>query len=768
MLVLRLSTLTNKGVSHDKQNVSFSLSLSCVILFVVPMTATAQMDEVVEVAAEEVEIPDANLRAAIEAHLPPSEGPITTLDMANLTSLVVDGYRNKILNLTGLEHAINLKRLTLINNDISDISLLADLTNLEHLGLSSNDISDISPLADLTNLETLWLSSNDISDISPLADLTNLENLELAFNDISDISPLASLTNLKFLHLGLNPISNISALSELTGLTSLSFFGNDSVLDFSPLSKLTNTRWLDLRRTAIEDVSFLVENSGVDEEDVINLTNNPLNSTSVSVHIPALERRGVQVMFGVVSDINLRRVLEELLDKKGDIITADNLVTLTVLDAPDSDINSLRGLEHATNLKELTLNGNRLSGFELLNPLSRMAKIEVLKIDDNNISFLPLQILPPQNLTNLKELSVRHNNISDITSLSRLTTLETLRLRGNSISDISALSALTNLKSLSVSGNPIEDVTPISGLTELRYLWVQEIPITDISFVENLTNLQSLYLRKNTISDISPLTQLTKLKRLGLNDNRIVDIAPLVAIASLRGSNAHVDLSGNPLNSESVDVHIPALKDRGVTVVFEPIQPIELPDNPEDINRDGTIDIQDLSLVVAVIAELPLAFFAINVDVNGDGVVNTLDMLAVVKAADVNVDGVINIDDAIAVANAIKNADDAAAAPQILASFLPRETTLLANYPNPFNPETWLPYHLAEAANVQISIYNTAGALIRQLDIGHQSAGFYTDKGSAAYWDGRNEQGGAVASGVYFYQLRAGNYSQMRRMLVVK
>ena len=93
---------------------------------------------------------------------------------------------------------------------------------------------------------------------------------------------------------------------------------------------------------------------------------------------------------------------------------------------------------------------------------------------------------------------------------------------------------------------------------------------------------------------------------------------------------------------------------------------------------------------------------------------------------------------------------------------------LLPNFPNPFNPETWIPYHLASDADVHISIYDAKGALVRQLNLGHQPAGFYTGREHAAYWDGCNENAESVVSGIYFYQLRAGDYSQMRRMVVVK
>ena len=98
----------------------------------------------------------------------------------------------------------------------------------------------------------------------------------------------------------------------------------------------------------------------------------------------------------------------------------------------------------------------------------------------------------------------------------------------------------------------------------------------------------------------------------------------------------------------------------------------------------------------------------------------------------------------------------------------PDQTLLHPNYPNPFNPETWIPYHLANDTDVQISIYDVNGALVRQLDLGYQQAGYYTNRSRAAYWDGRNEFGEQVATGVYFYQLRADNMSLIRKMVILK
>jgi len=99
---------------------------------------------------------------------------------------------------------------------------------------------------------------------------------------------------------------------------------------------------------------------------------------------------------------------------------------------------------------------------------------------------------------------------------------------------------------------------------------------------------------------------------------------------------------------------------------------------------------------------------------------------------------------------------------------IPKVFRLLPNYPNPFNPETWLPYQLAAETTVLIRIYNANGQLVRQLDLGHQQAGSYLDRDEAAYWDGKDEIGQAVSSGVYFYQIKAGDFSAVRKMTIVK
>jgi hypothetical protein len=104
----------------------------------------------------------------------------------------------------------------------------------------------------------------------------------------------------------------------------------------------------------------------------------------------------------------------------------------------------------------------------------------------------------------------------------------------------------------------------------------------------------------------------------------------------------------------------------------------------------------------------------------------------------------------------------------LVAYEIPAKTELLRNYPNPFNPETWIPYHLADTSNVQITIYNARGTVVRRLDIGHQRAGYYTSRSRAAHWDGRNDIGERITTGIYFYQLQADNVSLLRKMVILK
>lgn len=183
--------------------------------------------------AEDAEewMPDPNLREAVRQELEiDTNTPLTKADMLELVAL--DTLRlqitEKIIDLTGLEYAINLEFLLLPQNRIQDIRPLANLTKLTFLDLGGNAISDISPLAGLVNLEVLGLWSNQIVDISPLAGLVNLKDLALENNQISDASPLVGLTNLE--HISFHSGNKGSILSTLPA-SKLKEFGFDSVCD---------------------------------------------------------------------------------------------------------------------------------------------------------------------------------------------------------------------------------------------------------------------------------------------------------------------------------------------------------------------------------------------------------------------------------------------------------------------------------------------------------------------------------------------------------
>ena len=239
-----------------------------------------------------VSIPDARLAMAARKHL--GGAALTRHTILSLRNLRAPHHR--IIDLTGLEHAINLGLLSLGGNSVSDISALAGLKNLTTLGLGNNSISDISALAGLKNLKRLSLGSNSISDISALTGLTNLKHLSLGNNSISDISALAGLTNLTRLSLGSNSVSDISVLAGLTNLTRLSL-GSNSISDISALTGLTNLTTLILWDNSVSDLSPLVENAGLGSGDMVDVRRNPLRYLSIHTHTPTLQNRGVRVLF---------------------------------------------------------------------------------------------------------------------------------------------------------------------------------------------------------------------------------------------------------------------------------------------------------------------------------------------------------------------------------------------------------------------------------------------------------------------------------------
>ncbi|MDE0682207.1 MAG: dockerin type I domain-containing protein [Candidatus Poribacteria bacterium] len=208
----------------------------------------------------------------------------------------------------------------------------------------------------------------------------------------------------------------------------------------------------------------------------------------------------------------------------------------------------------------------------------------------------------------------------------------------------------------------------------------------------------------------------------------------------------------------------------------------ETPQLAEDVNRDGVVDLQDLVFVASQFGQSSGENAA---DINRDGVVDIADILLVAGALEtgngapsaysrsIGLLTVGEVEQWLMQAQQINDKGPVfqrgiAVLQSLLDVLTPKETVLLPNYPNPFNPETWIPYQLAETTDVTIRIYATSGELVRTLALGHQSAGTYQSHSQAAYWDGKNEFGEPVASGIYFYALSTGRFTATRRMVIRK
>ena len=242
-----------------------------------------------------------------------------------------------------------------------------------------------------------------------------------------------------------------------------------------------------------------------------------------------------------------------------------------------------------------------------------------------------------------------------------------------------------------------------------------------------------------------------------------------------------------------------------------------------DVNGDGQVTVIDLAIVALSYGTQVPVGVSLPADVNTDGVVDILDLTAVAQGIDAAGGGLNQLSlweveaALLAAAEQVAEIGVVAGAPmgfgtgqhalsngivygnvaaaladarrmtvgdvrlgkgmavlegllQLLAEMgvIPETTALLPNYPNPFNPETWIPYQLATAADVTLTVYDMRGVAVRQLVLGHQPAGVYQSRGRAAYWNGRNDLGELVASGVYFYTLTTGDFVATRKLLIAK
>ena len=270
-------------------------------------------------------------------------------------------------------------------------------------------------------------------------------------------------------------------------------------------------------------------------------------------------------------------------------------------------------------------------------------------------------------------------------------------------------------------------------------------------------------------------------------EDRIQHIGGLIACQRLNGSpSSIVEFVTPKLTPEQTEDIWIEVFDRLGYEYTQGYRIVTVPPDPSDrlaadVNSDSVVDVEDLMLVAASFGTAPASDALPDTDVNNDGEVNDADVELVLAALE-GAPAAPSLDAQWTAASLQRwiaeakqqNRTDAtfqrgiAVLERWLATLLPKETILLANYPNPFNPETWIPYQLSKPGDVILHIYSVNGALIRTLGLGHQSAGTYHSKSRAAYWDGRNELGEHVASGIYFYTLSAGDFTATRKMLIQK
>ena len=718
---------------------------------------------------------------------------------------------NRVSDLEPLTNLIRLEQLDLDNNSVSDISLLAELIRLTSLYLQNNKISNISVIAGMTRLRFLYLNNNSVSNIEPLSGLTRLTELRLDRNSILDIAALSGLHQLTELRLDRNNITDLSPLVANTGL------GNGDTIDVrrNPLSYLsihTHIPALQNRGVTIEFDNVVTEPVDIPDpnlRDAIALvldkvSGEPITTTEM-LDLFNLEARDANIsnLTGLKHATNLKAAFLER-NSISDISPVAGLTQLTKLRLGGNSISDISPLSGLTQLTRLSLWANSISG---ISPVKALTNLTELNLSGNSIS----SIASVAGLTQLTWLHLQSNSISDIAVLAGLTNLTALRLDRNSISDISALSVLDQLTELRLDRNNITDLSPLvanTGLGNRDTVDVRGNPLSYLSVHTHIPDLQSKGVKvefdnqahpvllkisgdnqKGTSS--VPLSQPFVVEAQDANGSTLAGV-PVKFVVTVGGGTLRTTTTrtgpngraqstlilGPNLGTNAVEVSAAGIES---TATFYAIADSELLPTIADINSDGLVNVLDLILIASNLGQSGQN----DADVNGDGVVNILDLVlaagmfdsaAAAPAAQPQVPETltaVEVQSWLTDASALEIRDPImkrgfVVLEQLLISLTPKETELLANYPNPFNPETWIPYRLAEDAFVTLTIYDLEGRVVRTLEVGPQIASAYENRSKAIYWDGRNDVGEQVASGVYFYHLSAGDYSATRKMLILK
>ena len=714
------------GLTEKKYVFVFALTFWSILFIMFPLATHAQT----------VDIPDVNLRAAITAALGKTSGAtITAAEMATLTRL--EAHDANIRNLTGLASATNLEEIRCNNNLIADLSALTDLVNLRVIEFRHNEISDLSPLAGLINLGWLIVPHNLIFDLSAIRDLVNLQGLDISHNAIIDLSALSNLIKLQHIWMTENPPIDLTPLSGLISLISFHSWGTP-ILDLKPLADLPKIREIDICGGEISDLSPLANATGLKE----------------------LSFAGNEIW---------------------ELSPLANLTSLTRLNLESNEITDVSALAGLTNLTSLNLQNNEISDFSPLDALPEGIHI----IWHNNPGFTPAapkiegpwlwMIAPTAGMSGSKAAASGKDFLSEISG-GEVTELA-IAMEGAVAGEPVGNKVWTVSKLSRRGGNNINDMVnaTVLGVGDVNH-HVAYGSITLESLSQQHTRM---FVGSGDAVKVWLNGVLVHSKFVDRDADDYQEDFPVILqegtnillVAVYEGEGWWSGFFGFDVGAEFT-VSLPG---RSILV-----------DRPRvaDINEDGKVSILDLILVARAFGKLKL--IDPRTDVNSDGKVNISDLILVAQSMDIEagnaapaavaMNGAISPvvieawiaqarlenDGSLVFQNGIANLQ------RLLAALMPERTALFVNYPNPFNPETWIPYQLAQVSDVQIHIYTAGGILVRTLDLGHQVVGIYTDRHRAAYWDGRNESGEPVASGVYFYTLTAGDFTATRKMLITK
>ena len=693
----------------------FVVTLCMALFLMLPLTTTAQT----------VNIPDANLRSAIAEALGKAPGiRITRDEMATLTHL--EAHDADIRNLIGLEFATKLEEIRCNNNSIADLSPLAGLIKLRVVELRHNAIKDLSPVKELLNLDWLIVPYNLISDISPLKGLINLKGLDIGGNIISDFSPLAGLIKLERIWMGENPLGDISPLDGLISLRGIQTWGTP-IRNLSALAKLPKLTNIDICGGEISDISPLANLTGLKE---LYLVGNEISDVSPLAGLSGLTR------------LNL----------------SENQI---------SDVSPLAGL---TNLTWLGINHNQISN---LSPLEKLS----IPIVHHNTPAFPLGgpkiegpwlwvLVPGDSVDNTDWLAQASNGASTEQKVATVGASEGTPVRNNewfadNIAPVGHNNIGEMLKRQGVGNNGIVygSVTLESPREQETRMFIAHRDGVKIWFNGELIHQKPDGHWGEGYHKFFPviLNAGTNVLLVALDNHHANEWKGFFGFDVDTEYTVNQPISRTASETPAYDVN----KDGQISILDLILVGQDLgrtrPTNARtDVNKDGRRDISDLVLVARHLGEItgvPVAPSALAISSIGldPAVIRTW-----IAQAQIENDG------SLAFQQGIANLQ------RLLALSIPERTALLTNYPNPFNPETWIPYQLSEPAEVTLRIYAMSGVLVRTLNLGHQPAGIYYQRSRAAYWNGNNELGEPVASGIYFYTLTTGDFTATRKMLIMK